>query len=1399
MTNIPNKLKLEVKSNDKDVAKFVSSEKYSELCFTPINELSNDFAILGSSVNELSSSNIFQISAHIGTNTSNKIASFNFTNNDLNTTTILKGNLIIEGSVLSLGTHILNDENDNVIKKTMPKSANSNLITERYTSLLYSNIYATSNKIITDIDILHNSLERHSSNIFTIGTLFKDISFLSFNDNDFDNSFITKTTDNISNGTSNTFIVDGKYENNLTLNSTLTTSKLISNKIEASTIHAKYLYGDGSYLTNIYKGDGTTSSIVEGSNLFYTNERVVPIIDSSNVNLSNYIDNIYSNVIDNKYLDESNNSNYIISANDYLFSTSSNNITNSSNMSYDNKISYDIILATSNIEGSNIIDNFERDTVRTLDYLITDISNYITNSSNLFALLEAGLFLTSNDASYIFDEYVNHHSNISNIIVNNITSYSSDVLTNLTNNETKILWVMQGSSNYIDEMIQTSINNNSNNIYNTFSNLDVLISSNIYNNSNVIDDIGTMIDDRVVYDKSMFNTTMLETSNAMNENVSVIYNNVSNYINIIDLELFDNISCNFNNYSNNLINTSNTIEVSSIELSNIINGNILNISNVISNDSNNIIKYIFETKNANSYDISNISNIIIDKIYGLTTDDIIEGDNKYFTSNKFFSNFKSLTLDNINNGITNKFITNNLYDDSLIVTKELQSSNLIIMGSNTVLLTNTINSGQLEIISSSFQTGLSIQQNIQDSNILDVIIENNSNIFTVQHGKVGIKKKYPEYELDVDGTVRATNVVGSGTYLYNVNLDDKTTSDIIEGSNLYYTDARVSSLVNYSNINVSNYILDTSNLIADERNMLLESGEYFLNNVSNYISSFIITGDVSQSNYILTNSDVLLEKAVANILNNNQSNYINSTSNTLNLFLSTNNTQQSNYINTFSNNIFSFLSSNDTNNSNYISNRISLNYSKLSTSNLNTSNYIISSSNIILQNLNSLNILQSNYTQLTSNRLFNSIQTNNLNMSNYILYTSNENAKRYTLNNLNNSNYISSTSNALAMYISTFISQSANPLPVDATNTPNINRWGEPTNYITDRNIYTIDNNYINYTDGCIGIGLTKPSATLDIYTLNASSNSIKVNNNIWAQTGIIYSSDKRIKKDIVDLNDGIALEQVLSVEPKMYNYIDENRLGDIKDIYGFIAQQVQGVIPNAISLQKGSIPNIYCDGIIYENNILMIRNDIGSIIHENTEIDIIYKNRPYRLRIEEIYSENTFKVDNLDNIIGDIFVYGTFIEDFHTIDKSYIYTLNVCATQDLYRQQMNICNKIDNIKDRYYITKMDKNKDDIEEYKVCVDNLKNDEGILNVRYGNLIEQYNNIGNLKDSLVNIIDRKVDTSVVNDNIKQIENENTILKTVNDRIYENNYKLRRILGTMTEKVQNIRDILVKNKLV
>ena len=82
--------------------------------------------------------------------------------------------------------------------------------------------------------------------------------------------------------------------------------------------------------------------------------------------------------------------------------------------------------------------------------------------------------------------------------------------------------------------------------------------------------------------------------------------------------------------------------------------------------------------------------------------------------------------------------------------------------------------------------------------------------------------------------------------------------------------------------------------------------------------------------------------------------------------------------------------------------------------------------------------------------------------------------------------------------------------------------------------------------------------------------------------------SDIRIKENVRDIDDGEALNKILALQPKKYEYIDKDNKGDAT-IIGFIAQQVREVIPEAVSLHEKLAPNVlewcdYVDGKIYIN-----------------------------------------------------------------------------------------------------------------------------------------------------------------------------------------------------------------------
>jgi hypothetical protein len=116
-----------------------------------------------------------------------------------------------------------------------------------------------------------------------------------------------------------------------------------------------------------------------------------------------------------------------------------------------------------------------------------------------------------------------------------------------------------------------------------------------------------------------------------------------------------------------------------------------------------------------------------------------------------------------------------------------------------------------------------------------IISSNNYTSFVIDsENNVGVGVSNPTEKLEVDGTVKAQYFTGSGQYLLNVNLSDKNTSELAEGSNLYFTEQRVYDILygeNYMSSNsfipfishiYSNVVNDLDNA-SDEADMTNES------------------------------------------------------------------------------------------------------------------------------------------------------------------------------------------------------------------------------------------------------------------------------------------------------------------------------------------------------------------------------------------------------------------------------------------------------------------------------------------------------------------------------------------------------------------------------------------------
>ena len=123
---------------------------------------------------------------------------------------------------------------------------------------------------------------------------------------------------------------------------------------------------------------------------------------------------------------------------------------------------------------------------------------------------------------------------------------------------------------------------------------------------------------------------------------------------------------------------------------------------------------------------------------------------------------------------------------------------------------------------------------------------------------------------------------------------------------------------------------------------------------------------------------------------------------------------------------------------------------------------------------------------------------------------------------------------------------------------------------------------------GRVGINTNNPTALLDV------DGAI-----VW--TSSAARSDRRIKTDILDVEDQQALMDIRRLKPKTYGYKDSKERGNER-VYGFIAQDVKEVLQYAGDVTKDYIPNIY-EEVDIVNDILTFTTFNTSSLERNARL----------------------------------------------------------------------------------------------------------------------------------------------------------------------------------------------------
>ena len=173
----------------------------------------------------------------------------------------------------------------------------------------------------------------------------------------------------------------------------------------------------------------------------------------------------------------------------------------------------------------------------------------------------------------------------------------------------------------------------------------------------------------------------------------------------------------------------------------------------------------------------------------------------------------------------------------------------------------------------------------------------------------------------------------------------------------------------------------------------------------------------------------------------------------------------------------------------------------------------------------------------------------------------------------------------------------------------------------------------------------------------------------VQTATGFIVNSDQRIKKNIQNLSPEESLHLVQSLKPVSFDYIDYTKGTNKK--YGYIAQDIESVLPTAINHSSEYIPNIF-EKVQIDTTKTKIR-----LTNKTTDIFELPKDKTQKIKLKfydasnnEILREIQEIIDNKTILLSKpitenpLFLYGQEVSDFRSIENEQINVVLLSAVQ---------------------------------------------------------------------------------------------------------------------------------------
>ncbi|MGY3090536.1 hypothetical protein ACVWYF_003591 [Hymenobacter sp. UYAg731] len=216
---------------------------------------------------------------------------------------------------------------------------------------------------------------------------------------------------------------------------------------------------------------------------------------------------------------------------------------------------------------------------------------------------------------------------------------------------------------------------------------------------------------------------------------------------------------------------------------------------------------------------------------------------------------------------------------------------------------------------------------------------------------------------------------------------------------------------------------------------------------------------------------------------------------------------------------------------------------------------------------------------------------------------------------------------------------------------------------------FPIDVNSWNNVTMQKGFWFLMDGACRDSHNTYSNSVSIRASQGMYCNAYYCFS-DERIKEEIVTVDSQAALELLNKLVVKNYYYKDYVAQGSgLKR--GFVAQEVEKNIPEAVSITKDFTPNIYSlpEKVVRVNGLLTISLKKAHELSTGDRVRIITEGNGVQDVHVNVADELNFTVNDWTFSEERLFIYGKEVDDFRTLDYDYIFCTGISAIQALSKQ----------------------------------------------------------------------------------------------------------------------------------